>query len=94
MLGGEASTGSSSRWRLTSAANCDADTLARYDQVFWKCALGRWEGAALCTARAIEGHLPTGDGSIVVAGNNYTLTIQWFDPADNIVKSFVFSATI
>jgi type IV pilus assembly protein PilV len=75
-------------------ANCVPDTLARYDIMFMKCALGLFSGADACINRNFQGQLPQGDGSIAVNGNDYTLTIQWFDSADNANKTFVFNATI
>jgi hypothetical protein len=41
-----------------------------------------------------QGQLPSGDASVVVNGDDYILTIQWFDSADNAIKTFVFNATI
>jgi len=74
--------------------NCDADALARYDLVYMKCALGLFSGAELCINRNHQGQLPEGDGSIAVNGRVYTLTVQWFDTAENGNKTFVFTATI
>ena len=79
---------------LGTASNCDADTLARYDLAFLKCVTGQAEGQAVCTNRNIGTQLPNGDASIAIAGNIYTLTIQWFDTAENQNKTFVFNATI
>lgn len=78
---------------LGTGPNCDADTLARYDMVFLKCVTGVIAVDA-CANRGISSQLPSGDASIAVAGNVYTLTIQWFDTAENLNKNFVFTATI
>jgi type IV pilus assembly protein PilV len=78
---------------LGTGQNCDADSLARYDLVFLKCTTGAIAVDA-CVNRGIGAQLPGGDASIAVAGNVYTLTIQWFDSAENLNKSFVFNATI
>jgi len=78
---------------LGTAQNCDADSLARYDLVFLKCTTGA-SVADTCINRGVNGKLPSGDASIAVAGNAYTLTIQWFDTAENLNKTFVFNATI
>jgi len=77
-----------------AGTNCDAETLARYDLVFLKCALGKFSGADTCVNNNYQGQLPSGDASVVVNGDDYILTIQWFDSADNAIKTFVFNATI
>lgn len=79
---------------LGAGANCDADSLAGYDIVYMKCSLGLFSGADACINQNFQGQLPQGDGSIAVNGNDYTLTIQWFDTAENANKTFVFTATI
>ena len=79
---------------LGTNANCDTATLARHDLAYLKCVLGRFSGADACVNRNYQGQLPNGDGSIAVNGSDYTLTIQWFDTADNAIKTFVFNATI
>jgi len=79
---------------LGTGQNCNPDTMARYDLVFLKCITGKSSASDTCQNRSISGTLPSGDASIAVNGNDYTLTIQWFDTAENLNKSFVFNATI
>ena len=74
--------------------NCDTARLSRYDLVHWKCSLGAYAAETTCIDEEIESLLPSGDGSIAVAGDDVTITIQWFDPATDTNQNFVFNATI
>ena len=75
-----------------SNANCDADTMARYDLMVWKCSLGAASSA--CAARGIAGQLPNGVGSMTenVAANDYTISIRWFDVASNANRTIVITS--
>ena len=75
-------------------ANCDVDAMARFDLVQWKCALGAAAIRNMCPARGIAAQLPSGDGSITVVGNLYTITIRWFDAASNADRTLVISSVI
>ena len=79
---------------IGAGANCTADDLARFDQIYLKCATGLVAGDVACTNRGIPALLPGGDASIAVAGNDFTLTIQWFDTSMNQNTVMVFNATI
>ncbi len=73
-------------------ASCDADTMAQYDLVHWKCSLGAVVLSGACAMRGVAGQLPNGDGSLTVAGNIYTITIRWFDAASNSNRTIVISS--
>ena len=73
-------------------ANCNADAMARYDLMAWKCALGAVSN--ICAAGGIAGQLPAGAGSITVAGNIYTVSIRWFDTASNANRTIVFTSIL
>ena len=75
-------------------ANCDADAMAQFDLLQWKCSLGAIAIDDACALRGVAGQLPNGDGLITVAGNIYTITIRWFDAAANTNRTLVISSAI
>ena len=75
-------------------ASCDADTMAQYDLVHWKCSLGAVVISGACAMRGISGQLPNGEGSLTDDGNIYTITIRWFDAASNANRTIVISSVI
>ncbi len=74
------------------AANCDVDTMASYDLMAWKCSLG--SVASACIASGFVGQLPSGSGSVVVAGNIFTISIRWFDAASNANRTIVITSVL
>ena len=76
------------------AANCDVDEMAQHDLLEWKCGLGSAANGEACLARQIEGHLPNGDGAIVIDDDVYTVSIRWFDAANNNTRSLSFVTEI
>ncbi len=77
-----------------SAANCNVDTMARYDLMAWKCSIGMASMNNTCAARGIAGQLPSGAGSVTIAGNVYTISIRWFDAASNANRTIVITSVI
>ena len=75
-------------------ANCNANAMAQFDLLQWKCSLGAVAINNACTLRGIAGQLPNGDGLITVADNIYTITIRWFDAAGNSNRTLVISTAI
>ncbi|MFD2231551.1 type IV pilus modification protein PilV [Alkalimarinus sediminis] len=70
----------------SSSANCSAANMASYDVTQWKCMLGNFSTNSACTTLAAADSstnltlgLPSGDGSIVLNGSIYTITITWAD---------------
>ena len=82
---------------IGTAANCSTAEVAVYDIYQWKCVLGKWAGAAPCVTgdlASIKGLLPDGDASVVVTGDDVTVTVQWTDKdrreqADTAAKRIV-----
>jgi len=67
---------------IGTAADCTTANIAVYDLHQWKCVLGKWAGAAPCDTgdlANIKGLLPGGDASVVVTGDDVTVTVQWID---------------
>jgi type IV pilus assembly protein PilV len=73
------------------AADCPTDAnMAAFDIAVWKCSLGNYNTDAVCNnlraanvlpAVTAQPGLPSGDGSIAVAGNGVvTVTVQWQEP--------------
>ncbi len=79
---------------MGTAANCNADTMARYDLMAWKCSLGASNMSSTCANVGIPGQLPNGGGSVTVAGNIYTISIQWSDAASNEIRTIVITTVI
>ncbi len=77
-----------------ASANCDVTRMADYDLKYWKCAIGSAANRTSCNTQGVVGQLPQGDGSITLAGNVYTITIQWFEASSNSNKSIVVISTI
>jgi len=77
-----------------TAANCSINDMGLYDLMYWKCSIGYPTMSDTCSARSINGLLPNGAGSVVVAGNTYTITINWFDPASNANRTIVITSVI
>ena len=74
---GDAPTASSCKG---TGANCAASDMAAYDINLWKCSLGFPGKAQDCQDdHGIVGKLANGDGSISIAGDIVTITIQWED---------------
>ena len=76
------------------SANCDVDEMAQHDLLDWKCALGSAAVGEACQTRQLEGHLPNGDGAIVIDDDVYTVNIRWFDAASNNTRSMSFATEI
>ena len=77
-----------------ASANCDVAGMADYDLMYWKCVLGSAATRTSCNTQGVVGQLPQGDGSITLAGNVYTITIQWYDASSNANTSLVVNSTI
>ncbi len=73
-----------------AAAVCSAGDLAAYDLAQWKCGLGNWNANTACAGYP-QGKLPQGDGGVVISGNVYTVSIQWFDQATGNVQQLALS---
>jgi len=76
------------------AANCDANDMAQNDLLEWKCTLGSAAIAAACQARLIDGQLPDGDGAIAIVDDVFTVSIRWFDAANDNTRSLTFVTEI
>lgn len=77
-----------------TGANCNADTMALYDLMAWTCALGASNMSGTCANTGISGQLPDGRGSVTIAGNVYTISIQWFDAASSENRTYVITSLI
>jgi type IV pilus assembly protein PilV len=65
-----------------TSANCTTSQMAIFDLHQWKCTLGLWSGGAHCNSGGLEnitGLLPNGDASVVVSGDDVTVTVRWID---------------
>jgi type IV pilus assembly protein PilV len=70
--------------------NCNPTEMAAYDITQWKCSINSIDSSGTgpvtyppCDTLAgldISGSLPNGKGAIVVAGDEYTITVSWQPP--------------
>ena len=75
-----------------SNSNCNTTAMAQYDLMAWQCSLGTV--SSVCAGSGIAGQLPNGAGSVTVAGNIYTISIRWFDAANNANKTIVITSVL
>ncbi|HEY5680752.1 MAG TPA: type IV pilus modification protein PilV [Pseudomonadales bacterium] len=83
------------------ANNCSEAQMVAFDQAVWKCSLGGFSDAGVCTNLRDGGVLPTvndqpglpnGDGAIAVDGGGIiTVTVQWQEPNAQI-QSFAIDS--
>ena len=74
----------------TATANCSPNELAVFEVTQWKCALGSYQGNAVCNAALnMTPILPNGDGSVTRNGTQLTVNVQWLERGDTEVVSVV-----
>ena len=72
------------------SGSCSPQELAEFDMQHWKCALGKYSTDAVCNGIGAN-TLPSGDGSIVAANNQYQVTVGWTNSAGRPQQVTLFS---
>ena len=74
----------------SATANCSPNQLAVFEVTQWKCALGAYQGNAICNAALdMTPILPNGDGSVTRNGTQLTVNVQWQERGNTEVVSVV-----
>ena len=62
----------------SNTATCSPNQLAVFEVTQWKCALGSYQGNAVCNAPLdMTPILPNGDGTVTRSGGQLTVSVQW-----------------
>ncbi len=65
-------------YSASAGFGCDENELAQFERALWKCELGFYS-SNVCTAQNIAPSLSNGRGSVSIAGNQVTVTVDWED---------------